>query len=306
MNNKLQKYDDILFNDSMLFELSVVPQMIVNKDRVILRINKKFSELFNYTAKEIIGKQTVVLTPSKEKFDEYEEYFSQTKDNIFKSEELEYKKSDKSLFWTKLEGIQIYDKDDDILILWSFINIDKEVKYREKLKKLASKDSLTGLYNRRYFTDMSSKILELARRNLHNTSIVMLDIDRFKNINDIYGHQVGDEVIVLISNLLKKNTRSSDINCRFGGEEFIILLPKTNILGALAIAEDLRALIEDSEIKLQNSEVVKFTSSFGVSEINLNSDKSIEDSIKRADKALYRAKNSGRNRVILEYYSSYM
>jgi len=296
-SQQLEQHNEIILNDNMLFELSVVPQMIVNQDRVIIRVNKKFKELFNYKNDDILGKQTLVLTPSQEKFHEYRQYFTQTKEGIFKSEELEYKKSDNSLFWTKLEGIQIHEKDDNILILWSFIDIDKEVKYRNKLKGLASEDPMTGLYNRRFFMTSSSNILELARRDMSDTSVIMLDIDKFKNVNDTYGHQVGDEVIIALSDILKKYTRQSDIICRFGGEEFIILLPETKIEGAVIIAEKLRSCIENNEIELSNNETLHFTSSFGVSEVDIKNDTNVDSPIKRADAALYEAKNGGRNRV---------
>lgn len=296
-SQQIEQHNEIILNDNMLFDLSVVPQMIVNQDRVIIRVNKKFKELFGYENDDILGKRTLVLTPSEERFDEYRQYFTQTKEGIFKSEELEYKKSDNSLFWTKLEGIQIHERDDDILILWSFIDIDKEVKYREKLKELASVDPMTGLYNRRFFMTSSSNILELAHRDMSDTSVIMLDIDKFKNINDTYGHQVGDEVIIALSDILKKYTRQSDIICRFGGEEFLILLPKTKIEGAVIIAEKLRSCLEKNEIKLSNNETLQFTTSFGVSQVDIKNDKNIESTIKRADAALYEAKNGGRNRV---------
>ena len=88
----------------MLFELNAIPQMVVNKDRIIIRVNKKFTKLFGYICDEILGKQTSILTPSVKKIYQYQKYFAQTKEGIIKSEELEYKKKSGELFWTKLEG----------------------------------------------------------------------------------------------------------------------------------------------------------------------------------------------------------
>jgi len=173
-------------------------------------------------------------------------------------------------------------------------------KAQEELKLLALTDPLTKLYNRRYFTQMSESCLELAKRNNTNASILMIDIDNFKSINDTYGHKIGDDVIVIISSLLQKQNRKSDIVCRWGGEEFIILLSNTNTNGAIIIAQKIRNLVENSVITLDNNDQIKFTISIGISEIYTQYDKDIEDSINRADKALYKAKDSGKNRVEIE------
>ncbi len=135
LNSKeLKNYEDILLNENMLFELNAIPQMIVNKNRIIIRVNKKFIQLFGYRKDEILGKQTVVLTPTKEKFIEYAKHFVETKDGIIKSEELEYKKKDNSLFWVKLEGNPINQQNDELFVLWSFIDITKEVNFRKELE----------------------------------------------------------------------------------------------------------------------------------------------------------------------------
>ena len=164
---------------------------------------------------------------------------------------------------------------------------------QEELKLLASTDPMTDLYNRRYFSKVSKNILGLAKRDKKELSIIMMDIDKFKNINDTYGHQVGDDVIVALANILKEKRRNSDIVCRFGGEEFIILLPNTSINGASILAEKIRVTIENSLI----NKSISVTSSFGISSVHLDDD--IETSIVKADKALYNAKESGRNRICI-------
>jgi len=168
---------------------------------------------------------------------------------------------------------------------------------QDELKLLASTDSMTKLYNRRYFSTISEHILELAKRDNISTSLIMLDIDKFKNINDTYGHKVGDDVIISLAQKLKEWTRKSDIICRFGGEEFVILLPETNIDGALVISEKIRQIVEDEVINLEFGRELKFTVSIGVSEVKNEEDVNIEASIQRADEALYEAKQSGRNKV---------
>ncbi|SFP03159.1 diguanylate cyclase [Hydrogenimonas thermophila] len=178
--------------------------------------------------------------------------------------------------------------------------VKKELKLQElmkELKLLASTDPMTKLYNRRYFTNVSQHILEIAKRENQSLSLVMLDIDKFKNINDTYGHQIGDEVIISLANELTQNQRKSDIVSRYGGEEFVVLLPNTSLEEAIGVAEKLREKIDLKTINLDNYEKLKFTISLGVSEVKVFNEKNIEKALKRADDALYTAKESGRNRV---------
>jgi diguanylate cyclase (GGDEF)-like protein len=171
---------------------------------------------------------------------------------------------------------------------------------QEKLKLLASTDSMTKLYNRRYFDKISSSMLALAKRNRADSTIIMLDIDNFKNINDMYGHKVGDNVIISLAKILQELSRESDIASRWGGEEFVILLPNTSSDGAIVIAEKIRRTVEEFIITLEDDNQLKFTVSVGISQVNNELDKNIEASINRADIALYRAKKDGKNRICTE------
>jgi diguanylate cyclase (GGDEF)-like protein len=178
--------------------------------------------------------------------------------------------------------------------------VKRELKLQElqnELKLLASTDPMTKLYNRRHFTSISEHTLELAKRSKQEISLIMIDIDKFKNVNDTYGHQVGDEVIIFLANSLLSSQRTSDVICRYGGEEFVILLPNTSKTDALKVAETTRKMIEKSSISLENTQDLKFTISLGVSDVNIENEVNIETALKRADNALYRAKESGRNRV---------
>ena len=176
--------------------------------------------------------------------------------------------------------------------------LEKKVEERtHELKLLAVTDPLTQLYNRRYFTSVSNDILSIEKRQEENLSLIMIDIDKFKNINDTYGHKIGDDVLVGFANLLKNIQRKSDITCRFGGEEFVILLPTTDIELAIEVAEKLRKQTEDFFIALESNKSLKFTISLGVSSVDLENEVSIEQALKRADDALYEAKNGGRNCV---------
>ncbi len=170
-------------------------------------------------------------------------------------------------------------------------------KAQEELKLLASTDPMTKLYNRRYFIEMSEPLLDLAKRNKTDTAIMMLDIDKFKNINDTYGHKIGDDMIILLSNKLRECSRKSDIVSRWGGEEFVILLPHTNLDGALIIAQKLRVTVENLVLHVQEDTELKCTVSIGISMVDNANDLNVEASINRADEALYEAKDSGRNKI---------
>ena len=178
--------------------------------------------------------------------------------------------------------------------------IKREIKLlslQKELRLLASTDSMTKLYNRRYFKQISEHNLDFAKRENENLSIIMLDIDKFKNINDTYGHQVGDDVIIALANTLQEHQRKSDIICRYGGEEFVILLPNTSIDGASIVANKIKNEIE--LIDINSNKNINITASFGISLVNLQDESTIEEALARADKALYNAKESGRNRVCI-------
>jgi diguanylate cyclase (GGDEF)-like protein len=176
---------------------------------------------------------------------------------------------------------------------------EKLKKLNEELKELSSKDPLTQLYNRRYFTESAVTMQSLAIRNNHHISIIILDVDNFKNINDTYGHSVGDKTIVSLSRILENNCRKSDIVARFGGEEFVILLYNTSLSFAQSIAENIRQNVEDFFIEIEKKKL-QFTLSLGVAQFDVELDKDIESTISRADKALYSAKESGKNKVVVD------
>lgn len=178
--------------------------------------------------------------------------------------------------------------------------IKKEFKIQDMIRELrliALTDPMTKLYNRRYFNAISTHFLALAKREKRPLSIIMLDIDKFKKINDTYGHQVGDKVIIRLASLLTYNQRKSDVVCRFGGEEFVMLLPNTSKLEAKKLAENIRKRVEADSIPLNSNKTINFTVSIGVSEVDLYNDTDIEKAIRQADDALYQAKESGRNKV---------
>lgn len=166
----------------------------------------------------------------------------------------------------------------------------------EELRRQAHVDYLTGIYNRRHFMERAEQELSRAHRYAKPLSMLMLDIDHFKQINDRHGHKVGDTVLKAVADLSQATFRDVDIVGRLGGEEFAALLPETDQPAALEAAERLRATIANARIPLTGGEHVTFSVSIGVSSMGAPED-NIDVLLNRADKALYEAKDGGRNRV---------
>lgn len=161
--------------------------------------------------------------------------------------------------------------------------------------RLASTDPLTNLPNRRFFDENAKIEIERVRRFGGPMSVLMLDLDRFKLINDTHGHLAGDAVLKKVAARCKTAVRGSDLLARIGGEEFVALLPGTDEAGAIFLAEKLRSIVEDLRIRTAAG-MLRVTISIGVTSVGPK-DRSISSAIQRADKALYAAKNAGRNRV---------
>jgi diguanylate cyclase (GGDEF)-like protein len=168
--------------------------------------------------------------------------------------------------------------------------------FRE-VERLSLTDPLTGLRNRRGFLDDARRNVELTIRHKHPLSVLMLDIDHFKRVNDTYGHATGDKVLTGIALVCRKHMRTTDLLARFGGEEFCFLLPETTSQNALLLAERLRTSIAAAGFEAE-AQSFSVTVSIGISECIGEKD-SIEKLLARSDEALYQAKNTGRNRVVI-------
>ncbi len=176
-------------------------------------------------------------------------------------------------------------------------------KSEDDYRRLAITDPLTGLYNRRHFNELAEHEFSRALRYSRSLSIMMLDIDFFKKVNDSYGHQSGDEVLKTFSGIVTETLRAGDIVARYGGEEFIVLLPETTVQDAALIAERLREKIAETVIDVDKFSI-RITASFGVGEcVGDKNDLPIETLMSkcfsRADQVLYESKNRGRNRVTI-------
>jgi len=215
----------------------------------------------------------------------------------------------------KLESIaldmerRVFDKDGEI----SRLKLELEDAYKQigkfkiesiQMEKLLAKltitDSLTGLYNRRFFSDKINYEYFRAVRYKQSLSLILGDLDDFKKVNDVYGHQAGDEVLRAVSKIIRDNIRNVDIAVRYGGEEIAVVLPNTNLEGAKNVAERLREMVELSKITFSDKEI-SITISFGVTSLDGEGKTTLQEMIKKADESLYNAKKKGKNCV--EIYS---
>lgn len=168
-----------------------------------------------------------------------------------------------------------------------------------RLSELSQTDPLTGLFNFQHLVEALEKEMERTRRTKLPTALIMIDLDRFKSINDTHGHPSGNEALLWVSNIWRGTTRKIDVTCRYGGEEFTIILPGTSLQQAVRTAERLRATVADSPLEL-NGQTVHLTASFGVDVYRASDRLCVSDFLERADRHLRRAKQEGRNRVCFE------
>lgn len=170
----------------------------------------------------------------------------------------------------------------------------------EEVQRESMMDALTKLYNRKCFDQTIEKNILEAREKNQDLCLVLVDIDHFKSFNDTFGHQTGDQVLRLVAMTLRAHTKGQDLAARYGGEEFALLLPDTDVRGAVALSEKVRKAIQSKELlrRSTNEKLGRITASFGVA--TLNERDTSNSLIERADKCLYAAKGAGRNQVVSE------
>ena len=199
-----------------------------------------------------------------------------------------------SPFWL-LASANIIDYNNDIALYSAFQDITGRKNREMLLKNQAIRDPLTSLYNRRYFEEEVFNRILVAKTTKESYSVLMIDADHFKRVNDTYGHKTGDKVLIELAATAEKALRDNDIVARYGGEEFVIFLDKANAEKAAVVAERLRQSMSSIVVYSDEGEEVRFTVSIGVSSSDVSDN--VDTLIKTADEALYRAKQTGRNRV---------
>jgi diguanylate cyclase (GGDEF)-like protein len=192
----------------------------------------------------------------------------------------------------KIKGINYNNEEVFIITIDDISDLEEQ---KEKIKEMANLDYLTKLYNRRYFFDVAGKIYENAKREINNVALAIVDIDHFKKINDTYGHDAGDFVLSSFADILKTKLRKADVICRYGGEEFCILMVTKSKDDAFGVIDTLRQIVE-KKVFIFNEHEISFTFSGGICQSLENS---LDEMIKKADEKLYEAKESGRNQIII-------
>jgi diguanylate cyclase (GGDEF)-like protein/PAS domain S-box-containing protein len=213
--------------------------------------------------------------------------------------EYRLRSKDGKWFWHTTSAVPFRDETGKVV---GFYGISSDVgerrKFLEDLEKKATTDELTGVINRRYFIELATAEVKRALRFAHPLSFALIDIDHFKQINDTWGHAAGDRALMHFARVVRENIREIDILCRFGGDEFVLLLPETDSAAACPILERLRAILADTPLEFDGV-MIPVSVSVGVAICNVaeNSDDSLDAILGRADKALYQAKENGRDRV---------
>lgn len=223
-----------------------------------------------------------------------DKYFAGRKSNYEASYRMRHKKG----HWVHIlsRGFAVRSESDGtpVRFVGTHVDITERVRLEEELKKLATTDKLTQAYNRTKFDEIIARELKRVKRYRRFLSLVMLDIDNFKAINDTHGHIVGDSVLRALADVLRSNKREIDYLVRWGGEEFMIVAPETDIEGAKVLAERIRKAVENHQFDT----VGRVTVSLGATQ--LRQDDSEDNFIKRADDSLYKAKTTGRNKLVID------
>lgn len=266
----------------------------------IIDANPFALHMFGYSLADIQKRTIFELT--------HEDYAQETRETKyqlangaihFAKVEKKYLKADNTDFWAQLTATVEHDQHETVTtIIENIIDISDKKRIEDTLKSQAIQDELTQLFNRRYLDERIVSEIRNSKLNNYEVTLLYFDVDYFKKINDIHGHPTGDLVLKKLAQTCKEQLRASDILGRYGGEEFIALLPRTDLEKGLEIAERLRTNTERLKLMTDKSDLVTFTISIGVTKIY--SDDAFKQVVRRADIALYNAKGQGRNRIVVE------
>lgn len=277
----------------LMVETAPFPLVLINySTQEILYINQRAAEAFAILPEEARGKYVM------EYYDNHLDYLDLCQvirhENFIRDLEIILKKANGEKFWALLSASLMSYSGEEVLLI-GINNISERKKLEEELRKQAITDGLTGIANRTHFMERFGEELQRACRHQRPLSCLIIDIDFFKSINDTYGHQTGDEVLRKATAVFKSILRNTDILGRIGGEEFAAVLPETNLVEAIQVAERIRLAVEQNPLEI-NEYSSNFTISIGVS--SREEDIAIQSILRRADLALYTAKNNGRNQVV--------
>lgn len=276
-------------------QLRVIDENVIysstNIEGMITDVSQAFCRVTGFTKEELIGQDHLIIRHPDTPSSVYDDLWKTIKKgNIWKGE-LKNLRKNGSHYWVLAVISPKKDEEGNII---GFTSIRQDITDKKRAEELSITDPLTGLCNRLKLDELFHTYIHVSQRHGTPFSILLLDIDRFKSVNDTYGHQVGDTVLQEFADILRKNVRTEDVVGRWGGEEFMILAPGSDIEAAKRLAQKLRVEVETFSF----STIGHKTCSFGVSSYHKGDDE--KSMVSRADDALYRAKANGRNRVEIE------
>jgi diguanylate cyclase (GGDEF)-like protein/PAS domain S-box-containing protein len=256
-----------------------------NSKGKILSVSDAFSRLTGYSKDELIGKTHSLLRDPDVENDVYKNLWNTIKSGKIWKGSFSNIKKDGSKYIARIKIVPIFDQKDNIIEYVAF-------RYDITASELAKIDPLTQLYNKSAFENFFTKYTDKDTFKNKEMCILIADLDYFKKVNDTYGHLKGDEILVKFADILRKNTRECDICSRWGGEEFMVLMPGSNIQTAYEIAERIR-ISSQNELSINNEAI---SCSIGVAQVR--DDESYEELFNRVDQYLYEAKSTGRNKTV--------
>jgi len=277
--------------------LNNIPAYVYIKDeeRRFLYANSKVSSLFERPVNDIIGQLETAILPK-----DIAAHFHESDAKVFKTKSIQRIEetatdsvSNTSHYLSVKAPITINNK--SALIGFS-TDVTELYELKEQFRQQANTDYLTNLYNRRYFIEQAERELTRSQRHALSLTVLSIDIDHFKHINDNYGHTFGDKILIDVSQVLLRGTRQEDIVARIGGEEFAIMLPNTTQSKGTLLAERIRKRLQDHDFSATTDDL-KVTVSIGITVLS-DTDSCFDELLLRVDKALYKAKNKGRNQVV--------
>lgn len=287
LNEAIAEQHDELLQYIQTIDKYVITSATDLKGRITY-VSQAFCDISGFSREELMGKNHNIVRHPEMPDSLYKNLWRTITQGKIWSGEIKNLKKNGDFYWVDVHIEPLFDKDAKII---GYRAIRQDITDKKEVEKLSVTDRLTGLYNRLKLDDVFSYEIDQVKRYRNQFSIILLDIDHFKSVNDTFGHQIGDVVLKEVSSILLKLVRKSDTLGRWGGEEFLIIASNTNAQGARELAEKFRNAID----KFTFSEVKHKTASFGVTTYKPGD--SVEDMVKRADEALYKAKDNGRNRT---------
>ena len=272
----------------LIFKQSQEGIVVIDQHRRLIDANEKANQIFARDSKPQIGQSIDLWSAGR--------YLPSQADEEF---EFSIEQSDQVKSYL-VHALVVQEHDTTIGTVFHIQDNTRQKNLLQELARLATTDSLTQVLNRRHFIELAEQEIERAIRYHHPIAVILIDLDHFKAINDQYGHLAGDAVLKSFAQLCSERLRDSDLNCRFGGEEFVIFMPETDHHGAFRLAERIRSVALGQVITYQDKQIHYRISAGVAGKSRVLPEDKLEHLIARADQALYQAKAGGRNRVVIQ------